>query len=375
MWPKSLSFYRIDPSTIPDDLAERLARRPFHPCGSLDWASVGFAAPVDHDAAFAHPVGADGHALLLSLRREEKVLPGSVVRDFVDAKVAEIEDKEPRKVGRKERQALKEQATDDLLPRAFSRRAKTGAWLDLLGGWLMVDTGTASRAETLISEIREVVAGFPARLPKTQKVPSTAMTAWLADGVIGNGFKLDSECELKAPGDNGAVVKVSRMDLTCDEIRQHIESGKQVTRLGLTWNEKISFVLTDTLQLKRVQFLDVLQEEASQADDDMASLADATALLFTSELRELVDALIEQLGGLVDDPQHEEAEAPAIPAYYDRAVAEVRRTLRVSLSELQRALKVGYNHAARLVEQMEADGVVSPMGERGARTVITEEVA
>ena len=90
------------------------------------------------------------------------------------------------------------------------------------------------------------------------------------------------------------------MDLTADEIRQHIATGKQVTRVGLIWQEKIRFMLTDTLQLKRIQFLDVLQEEASQAGDDRESLFEATFTLMSEELGELVDALIEALGGLED---------------------------------------------------------------------------
>lgn len=237
----------------------------------------------------------------MTLKREEKVLPASVVRDFVDAKVVEIEDKELRKVGRKEKQAIKEQITDDLLPRAFSRSGRTSAYLDGERGWLLVDTGTASRAETLISEIREGVAGFPAKLPKTQLSPATAMTSWLADGAVGYGFELDSECELKAPGEEGAVVRVTRMDLTCDEVRQHIANGKQATRVGLIWNERVRFVLTETLQLKRIQFLDVLQEEASQAGDDAPALFEATFILMQGELGALLTDLIAALGGLQEE--------------------------------------------------------------------------
>lgn len=297
MWLKNAQFYRIDPATIPANLSALLAKRPFTRCNGLDWSSTGWSRPADHvDHAFTVR-----DCTLISLKREEKVLPGAVVRDFVDAKIAEIEAKELRKVGRKEKQALKEQVTDDLLPRAFPKASRNVAWLDAARGWIVIDSTTAARAETLISELREVVAGFPARLPKTQLSQATAMTAWLADGVVGNGFELDSTAWLKAPGDNGAEVKVSRMDLTSDELRQHIESGKQVTRLGLTWNEKISFVLTESLQLKRIQFLDVLQEEAAQAGDDAATLFEATFLLASAEMGELIDALVDVLGGPIED--------------------------------------------------------------------------
>lgn len=301
MWFKQLTFYRSTPGDAPlstEKLNEALAKRPFHPCTGLEWSTVGWIPPAPQSDEL---VFAKQNCLLVSLKREEKVLPASVVRDFVDAKVVEIEDKELRKVGRKEKQAIKEQITDDLLPRAFTRSGRTSAYLDNKGGWLMVDTGTASRAETLISEIREGVAGFPAKLPKTQLSPAVAMTSWLADGAVGYGFELDSECELKAPGEEGAVVRVTRMDLTCDEVKQHIANGKQATRVGLIWNERVRFVLTETMQLKRIQFLDVLQEEASQAGDDAPALFEATFILMQGELGALLTDLVAALGGLLED--------------------------------------------------------------------------
>jgi recombination associated protein RdgC len=301
MWFKQLSFYRTTPNDTSIDAgkwSEALSRRPFAPCGGLEWSSLGWIPPAPQAE---ETVYAKRGCLLVTLKREEKVLPGAVVRDFVEAKVAEIEDKELRKVGRKEKQQLKEQVTDDLLPRAFTKSGRTSAYLDNERGWLMVDTGTASRAEALISELRECVAGFPAKLPKTNLAPATAMTAWLADGTVGYGFELDSECELKAPGEEGAVVRVTRMDLTCDEVRQHIANGKQATRVGLVWNERIRFVLTETLQLKRLQFLDVLQEEASQAGDDAPALFEATFTLMSGELGDLLTDLIAALGGLQED--------------------------------------------------------------------------
>lgn len=297
MWFRQLSFYRLSAEnrTDPADLADALEKRPFQPCSGLDWFSEGWVPPAAHLPVPAHSVRG---STMIALRREDKVLPAAVIRDFLDARIAEIEDKEARKVGRKEKLALKEQITDDLLPRAFTRSSRLTAYLDNERGWLMVDTGTASRAEALISALREALPPFPAALPRTTLAPHTAMTDWVAAGEAPPGFELDAECELKDPTENGAVIRVSRMDLTSDEIRQHLASGKQVTRVGLIWQERIRFVLTDTLQLKRLQFLDVLQEEASQAGDDRETLFEATLLLMSEALGELVEHLVEALGGL-----------------------------------------------------------------------------
>ncbi|WP_193583741.1 recombination-associated protein RdgC, partial [Laribacter hongkongensis] len=76
-----------------------------------------------------------------------------------------------------------------------------------------------------------------------------------------------------------------------------LDTGKVVTRLGLVWQERIRFVLTEQLELKRLQFLDALEEQASQAGDDAPALFDATATLMLGELRQLVADLIAALGG------------------------------------------------------------------------------
>nr|WP_199068670.1 recombination-associated protein RdgC [Chromobacterium sp. ASV5] len=297
MWFRQLSFYRLNTENTPtaEQLLGALEKKPFQPCMGLDWFSEGWVPPAGHLEA---PVHVARDYQMISLRREDKVLPASVIRDFVELKVQDIENRELRKVGRKEKLALKEQVTDDLLPRAFVRSSRLNAYIDSRRGWVMVDSGTASKAEALLTKLREALPPFPAALPRTQIAPHTAMTDWLAAGEAPHGFELDADCELKDSGENGAVIRCSRMDLTAEEVRQHIATGKQVTKLGLIWNEKIRFQLTDTLQLKRLQFLDLLQEEASQAGDDRESLFEATLLLMGEELGELADALIYALGGL-----------------------------------------------------------------------------
>ena len=57
-------------------------------------------------------------------------------------------------------------------------------------------------------------------------------------------------------------------------------------------------------------------------------------------------------------------------ALYDQAVAIVTETRKASISYVQRRLKIGYNRAARIVEDMEAAGVVSAVQHNGSREVI-----
>ncbi|MGN3963399.1 DNA translocase FtsK [Burkholderia gladioli] len=74
-------------------------------------------------------------------------------------------------------------------------------------------------------------------------------------------------------------------------------------------------------------------------------------------------------GGGAQDLFGDAPDAEADPLY-DEAVAFVVRTRRASISSVQRQLRIGYNRAARLVEQMETAGLVSPMGINGSREVL-----
>ncbi|MBQ5429603.1 MAG: recombination-associated protein RdgC, partial [Neisseriaceae bacterium] len=116
------------------------------------------------------------------------------------------------------------------------------------------------------------------------------------------GFDLDDSCEMKSLADEtGTTVRVARADLTSDEVVQHAKSGKTVTQLGLTWQDKIAFVLSDDLSIKRIRFLDIVQEEAENDSDDMPALTAATQLLATQTLADMIDELIAHLGGLTKE--------------------------------------------------------------------------
>lgn len=296
MWFKQISFYPLNTAKLPelDTLADKLAAAEFAPCMGLDWFSEGFAAPVAFSPELVFPAD---YTWRVALKKEEKVLPAGVIRDILDERVAEIEEAEARNVGRKEKQELKEQITDDLLPRAFTRSSRSQAIFDTKHGYLLVNNAAAAKAENLLTKLREALGGLEASLPNTKQSPGSLMTDWLLRGAAEGGFELDSDCELKGVGDVVPTVKVSKQDLTADEVVQHVKNGKTVTQLGLTWREQISFILTQDFTLKRIQYLDVLQEEAEGHGDDAASLMFASQILMTEALGTMLDELVSYLGG------------------------------------------------------------------------------
>ena len=296
MWFKQLTIYPLNKDKLPDleMLANKLQEAAFKPCMGLDWDSIGFSSPVSFSPEMVFPAQ---NTWRIALKKEEKVLPAAVVRDILDEKINEIREIEGRNVGRKEKIELKENITDDLLPRAFTKSSKTEAIIDSQFGFLLINQANSNRAEMLLTKLRDALGGLEAKLPRTQQSPGSLMTEWLLQSSAAGHFELDSDCELKGLGDAAPVVRISHQDLTAEEVVNLVKNGKIVTQLGLCWQDRLRFVLTQDFTLKRIQFLDVVQEEAAGQGDDMQSITFASQILMAEALGELLSELVHHLGG------------------------------------------------------------------------------
>ena len=295
MWFRNLRLYRLpaDWGMNASRLNELLAARPLAPCGSQDMHSQGWVYPRE-EGEFVH--GVHGR-WLLALGAEDKLLPVTVIRQVAQERAAKIEAEQGRKVGRKELRDLREAVTQELLPRAFTRRRTTWAYVDPAAGWLVVDAGADAKADEFVESLLRAVGDLPLRALHSQISPTAAMTDWLAAGEPPAGFTVDDDLELRAAASERSAIRYVRHALEGREIRQHIADGKLAVRLGLTWNDRIAFVLTDKLQLKRLAFLDILQEQAEQAAETADEQFDVDFALMGGELARLLTDLLTALGG------------------------------------------------------------------------------
>jgi len=293
MWFKNLQIYRLPKNWATDTakLEEQLATLTLQACSATDAQSIGWVAPRD-GGGLVHAVN---NQWLLALGAEQKLLPASVVKQFANDKAKAIEEAEGRRVGRKEMREIREEMTIELLPRAFVRRRSTFGWIDPLNGWLVIDAAAPAKAEEFLEQLRKSVDGLPARLLKVTQSPSAAMTGWVASGEAPSGFTLDQDLELRSA--EKATVRYVKHTLEGEEIRQHIATGKVVTRLAMTWGDRISFVLNENLQIKRLTFLDILKEQADGQAENEDERFDLDFTLMTGEVARLLDDLLEALGG------------------------------------------------------------------------------
>ena len=290
---KNMIIYRIAPQWQIglEQVEEALARAPFLECGATQERSWGWTPPRgEAHGPLAESVGGQW---VLRFMVESKVLPGSVLARRVEEKAVRIEQETGRKPGKKESKELKEEAKLDLLPMAFTKQGTMWVWLDLEARLLVLDTGSQARADEVVTALVEALPGLSVALLDTQTSPQAAMAHWLSTQEAPVGFTIDRECELKAADEEKAVVRYARHPLDIEEVQAHIAAGKLPTKLAMTWDDRVSFMLTEGLQIKKVSFLDTVFE-GTKADDGGF---DTDVAIATGELVKLIPDLIEALGG------------------------------------------------------------------------------
>jgi recombination associated protein RdgC len=312
---KNLMLYRLaaDWTATVAQIEEALDAARFVECGTTQPRSMGWVSPRGEDhGALVEAV--DGQ-WLLQLMVESKLVPGSVIKRQVDTLADQIEKQTGRKPGKKQKRELKDQALLDLLPMAFTKRASVKVWIAPAERLLVIDAGSASRADEVLTAMTQSLPGLAAQLINTAVSPVAAMADWLVSGEPPAGFTIDRDCELKAADGEKPVVRYARHALDIAEIREHIAAGKQPTRLALSWNDRVSFVLTEGLQIKKISFLDgVFEGRQAQADEGF----DADAAIATGELAPMIGDLLDALGG-----EEVLGAAAAPPAIAARAPAPV----------------------------------------------------
>jgi recombination associated protein RdgC len=298
MWFRNLQLFRFVKrfEHSPEALEDRLASLAFRPCGSLEMFTFGWVPPLGrHGTQLVHTAG--GY-LIVTARKEDKLLPISVVNEILVERVQEIETQETRSLRKREKQALRDEIFHDLLPRAFTRSALIQAYIAPREGWLVVDTASRSKAEELVSLLRQSLGTLPVVAPQTQQPPALIMTQWLTEQGAPPDFNVEDECELRDTRDGTSLVRCKGQDLGAEEVQGHLHAGKEVVKLALTWSDRFSFLLHDDLQIKRLRTLGLIQ---AQRDDTVteteAERLDADFVLMTHELASFLPRLLDVFGG------------------------------------------------------------------------------
>jgi recombination associated protein RdgC len=294
MWFKNLQIYRLPApwAITPEELEAALQPLRFTPPTSSTLLTQGWEPPRNN-GQLVHTVNKQ---MLLQLHYEKKLLPSSVINAVAKAKAAELEEQQGFPPGKKAMKELKERVADELLPRAFTIPSNLYVWIDPVNGWLVIDSATASKADDVIKLLLKAVDKMPLESLRVQRSPVATMTGWLEADEAPYNFTVDQDTELRSTGESRAAVRYVKHTLDPDDVRRHISAGKQCTRLAMTWNSRVSFVLNEKLEIRAIKPLDVINEGSAVTNSDDERF-DNDMMLMTGELAKLIADVVEALGG------------------------------------------------------------------------------
>lgn len=293
---KNATLYRF---TQDQNVADRsasiegqLQARAFVPCGASQEKSIGWVPPRGeaNGPLCEMAIGQQ----ILKLMIEVKKVPPEVLQRAVDEACAKVEVETGRKPGKRERKEIAEDAKLRLLPMVFATRTSVLVWVDTHSGLLLIDTTSAAVGDEVATQLTSSIGGVSLLHLAPLISPVAAMAHWLSSDEYPTGFTLDRACELHAQDESKAKVKYSNHALDIPEIRQHLTAGKLPVRLGMTYDNRVSFTLTEGLALKGIAFLDGTINVGATLDGDVF---DVDVTLATGELQRLIPALLAALGG------------------------------------------------------------------------------
>lgn len=395
MFKNAIAFSVAEGFRFSPDILER---RPAVGCGPTDSRTDGFIAPCEHSTAvLVHEVAG---FQLICWQTEDRILPGSVVTEALQEKADEIEQQQGYKPGRKQMREVREQLIVSLLPRAFTQKRKTMAALGK--GYLLVDTSSPSRADAFMEALKITLGCLPFSLIRTSMRPDIVMASWIQHGDTPDDLTIDSDCTLESHSTGTPTIRYTRTDIaSADDVASRISAGFVPRKIGMTYDDKMSFVLGSDLNITRIGYLDVLKEKALEGSKDVGEHFDIEMTISTGLIAQLIDHLGASFGGIVSAGTatedlitpirelHQSLEKSGTSLTitgpdgkvigrlgaesedaYEEAKKVVLESGRPSISFVQRHLRIGYNAAARIIERMEKDGLVSPIGANGQRTVL-----
>lgn len=274
MFYSNAYFSYINPNIDLNELEKLIPKQSISPIGKMDVASWGWTPLVRNSECWMLQSSKCG---LLKFALETKNLVPSEVNESLNIKINEIEMREGRKVGRKEKADLRENIKLSMLPKAAIKTKYVSVYLDTQSNFLVMDTASAKEIEYIISLLILTTKGSDLKLGitplKAKSCPNTAMTNWIGNCELPESLEALNQCEMFMSGDGSQNIKYSKIETQSEVVTSQIERGYLFSRLLVRWGEKVSFLMCDDLILRKIKMSDELKSNAKN-DSEGGELQD-----------------------------------------------------------------------------------------------------
>lgn len=291
MWFRQFQLFQISQAITytPENIAAKLEPMAFTPCLPSFPVSVGWIPPVDDEnAPLIH--AANGY-MMLCMQVEEKILPAAVIRQELLAKIKKIEASGERKVRQKDKLALRDEVTMDLLPRAFSKITKLYAYIDTKTNMLVVGSTSTSKIDQFITLFkRSLNEGLqPFDLYKVAPI----MTRWIKDKNYPREFSVEKAGVLQDPNQQNRVIRCQHQDLFANGVQAFLKDGCELKQVALCWHDRVNFVLADDFSLRSIRLQDEIIAAAKEIDvESKQQQFDADFFIMTETFSGLIKDLL-----------------------------------------------------------------------------------
>lgn len=290
MWFKQASIFQFTRPLKMDQqaLSDALSPLSFTPCLPSLPSSIGWVSPIEQtDGTLVY---GSKRYWMICLQFEEKLLPASIIRQAMEEKIAEIEQKEARVVRGKEKQSLKDEITQTLLPKAFTKKSRVHAYIDLEHQWLIINSNTPAKVERFTAFLKRALTAIDFKSPDIKK-PTAVMTNWLKEKEP-EEFGIGQSGVLQDPQQQRRVIRCQHQDLSANGIQSLLKEGCEISQLALAWKDQVQFVLTSEFSLRGIQFQDaVVALSKSDFTETSQQRFDADFVIMTEVLTQMIEDL------------------------------------------------------------------------------------
>jgi len=265
---KNIQMYSIDPDWVFDEdhLLKVMASRESREIGRMDLSHIGWGRFENGEFIIR-----TGDKLLLKLTERKKVVPPAAVKMELNKKVKDFERKEGRSPARKEKNELKDEVMMEILPKALEVEKNMFMIIDIADKRMYVGAGTLKAGDDIAGAVVEDLGISVVPYTGSEDMV-VSMTHWLMnDGVADDeSFAIGGSCSMEGADEKKSKVKLSNVNLSSDECREHVAVGYKVVDIELYIPDTVSFTITKDTTIKKLAFDDMFIDSDDELDDEVS---------------------------------------------------------------------------------------------------------